>query len=90
MGLLTDSDCCDLCGNKGKNKAGQCEYCLWKGDIGPGKLLREKLGTVTTKVNEMANVSKRYAMWCEMNPSSTQEDRKEAYSVIYNRIVKGV
>ena len=32
---------CPKCNNQEFTKEGLCEYCLWKGDIGPGKLLRE-------------------------------------------------
>ena len=29
------------CGNTEFNKQGQCTYCVWKGDAGPGLLLKK-------------------------------------------------
>ena len=32
---------CVKCGNEETNEHGQCTYCVWKGDIGPGADLKE-------------------------------------------------
>ena len=34
---------CVRCGNRETNKNGQCAYCVWKGDIGPGADLKEMI-----------------------------------------------
>lgn len=32
-------------------------------------------------------VSKQYALFCDMNPESTQEERKEAYATIHAELL---
>ncbi len=34
---------CLRCGNSLFTKAGWCEYCVWKGDEGPGAVLKEAI-----------------------------------------------
>jgi hypothetical protein len=34
---------CERCGNQKMSKDGSCPYCVWKGDEGPGAVLRESI-----------------------------------------------
>ena len=43
---------CAKCGNEETNEHGQCTYCVWKGDIGPGADLKEILKTLKKETTD--------------------------------------
>jgi hypothetical protein len=40
---------CPVCKNKEFNKNGECLYCIWKGTIGPGAVLKKIIKEVNDK-----------------------------------------
>jgi len=72
---------CPKCHNRVHSEFGDCPYCVWKGDAGPGTDLRRILGNGnSTSIADSR--SRAYAQWCIAHPGSTQEERKAAYAAL--------
>lgn len=79
---------CPLCKNTLFDSHGQCVYCVWKGDAGPGLRLKHVLGTTQRRKVNIQSVSKKYEEWCDANRPSTQEQRKAAYAQIHETVLR--